>query len=119
MSDEIPQGTPYAPAPPNSSMAIVSLVAGILGLTFFPRLGSIAAVITGYMARKEIEQSLGALSGAGLATAGLVLGWIGIALGAIGLCIGGAFIIIPLCLLALGLSTQGSGMILPVLVALL
>jgi hypothetical protein len=119
MSNEIPQGTPYAPAPPNSNMAIVSLVAGILGLTFFPFLGSIAAVITGYMARKEIEQSMGALSGTGLATAGLVLGWIGIALGVLGLCVGGAFIIIPLCLLALGLSVKGSSLLIPALIALL
>jgi hypothetical protein len=119
MSNEIPQGTPYAPAPPNSSMAIVSLVAGILGLTFFPFLGSIAAVITGYMARKEIEQSMGALSGAGLATAGLVLGWIGIGLGVLGLCVGGAFIVIPLCLATFAIFNQGSSLILPVLVALL
>jgi hypothetical protein len=59
---------------PNSNMAVVSLVFGILGLTFLPTLGSIVALITGYLARKEIGQSAGALGGEGLATAGIVLG---------------------------------------------
>ena len=43
-----PEGASYQV--PNSSMAIVSLIAGILGLTFFPLLGSIVALITGILA---------------------------------------------------------------------
>ncbi|WP_040151891.1 DUF4190 domain-containing protein, partial [Xanthomonas citri] len=36
-----------------SAMAIVSLVAGILGWTLIPFLGSICAIITGHLARAE------------------------------------------------------------------
>jgi ABC-type antimicrobial peptide transport system permease subunit len=58
-----------------SSMAIVSLVAGLLGWTFAPWLGSIIAIITGHMARTEIRRDPAGLEGDGLAVAGLVLGW--------------------------------------------
>jgi len=56
-------------------MAIVSLVAGLLGWTFAPWLGSIIAIITGHMARAEIRCDPAGLEGDGLAVAGLVLGW--------------------------------------------
>lgn len=69
-----------APAPPNSTMAIVSLVSGILGWTFVPLLGSIVAIITGHMAKKEIKESMGNLGGDSMASIGLVLGYISIAL---------------------------------------
>lgn len=85
----------------NSTLAIVSLIMGILGLTFLPTIGSIVAVITGYMAQKEIRQSSGSLSGQGLATAGLVMGWIGIALSLVGICIACLiFALIPLGILS-------------------
>ncbi|WP_397571990.1 DUF4190 domain-containing protein [Silanimonas sp.] len=58
-----------------SSVAIVSLVAGLLGWTFAPWLGSIIAIITGHMARAEIRRDPAGLEGDGLAVAGLVLGW--------------------------------------------
>jgi hypothetical protein len=98
-------------------MAIVSLIAGILGLTFFPLLGCIVAIITGSMAKKEIRESSGALGGDGMATAGLVLGWIGIGLSLIGLCIGGFFLAITVCLIPLGIWSAESGMLLPGLLA--
>jgi hypothetical protein len=104
---------------PNSSMAVVSLVAGILGITFLPLIGSIVAVITGYMARKEIQQSNGDLGGDGLATAGLVLGWVGIALSVIGVCIFGVLFAVPFCLVLLGISTSNSSSMLPALLAAL
>jgi hypothetical protein len=63
------------PARRTSSMAIVSLVAGLLGWTFAPWLGSIIAIITGHMARAEIRRDPAGLEGDGLAVAGLVLGW--------------------------------------------
>ncbi|MEW5831043.1 MAG: DUF4190 domain-containing protein [Chloroflexota bacterium] len=69
-----------APAQPNSTMAIISLVSGILGWTFVPLLGSIAAIITGHMAKKEIKESMGNLGGDGMATIGLVLGYVSAAL---------------------------------------
>ena len=82
----------------NSSMAVVSLIAGILGLTLFPVLGSIVAVITGPMAKKEIAASPGTVGGEGLAQAGIIMGWIGIGLTVVGLCVGGVLIAIPFCI---------------------
>ena len=58
-----------------SPLAIISLVAGLLGWTLLPWLGSFGAIITGHMARAEIRRSAGAINGNGLAIAGLVLGW--------------------------------------------
>jgi hypothetical protein len=114
MSYNPPEGVPYQS--PNSSMAIVSLVAGILGITFFPLLGSIVALITGYAAQKEIRESAGALGGEGMATAGLVMGWIGIGLSVIGLCIGCAVLgLIPM----LAIMTKSSDWILPGLLGLI
>ena len=63
-----------------STLAIVSLVAGILGWTVVPFFGSIAAVICGHMARKEIRLAPDRLEGDGLAIAGLVLGYLAIAM---------------------------------------
>lgn len=71
-----------APASPQTStLAIISLVAGIAGWTVLPLIGSIVAVITGHMAKSEIKEQAGALGGDGLATAGLVLGYLSIGLG--------------------------------------
>ena len=58
-----------------SSLAVVSLVAGLLGWTFAPWLGSIIAIITGHMARAEIRRDPSSFEGDGLAVAGLALGW--------------------------------------------
>ena len=63
-----------------STLAIVSLIAGILGWTVVPFFGSIAAVICGHMARKEIRLAPDRLEGDGLAVAGLVLGYLSIAM---------------------------------------
>jgi hypothetical protein len=100
-------------------MALISLIAGILGLTFVPFIGSIVAVITGPMAKREILESQGALGGEGLATAGIVLGWIGIGLGVLSICGVGLFIAVPACLVLFGITTQGTGMLLPALLAFL
>lgn len=58
-----------------STLAVVSLVAGILGWTLLPLLGSLGAIITGHLARGEIRRSAGTMDGNGFAIAGLVLGW--------------------------------------------
>ncbi|RZA34035.1 MAG: DUF4190 domain-containing protein [Lysobacteraceae bacterium] len=65
------------PVRQNSALAIVSLVSGILGWTILPLVGSIVAVITGHMARKEIRLNP-ALDGDVMAVIGLVLGWVAI-----------------------------------------
>ncbi|MEP6908721.1 MAG: DUF4190 domain-containing protein [Pseudoxanthomonas sp.] len=61
----------------NSSLAIVSLISGILGWSLLPLIGSIVAVITGHLARKEIRRNP-ALDGDVMAVIGLVLGWLAI-----------------------------------------
>lgn len=81
----------YYSSAPNSTLAIVALVAGILGVTLFPLLGSIVAVIAGPMAKREINESGGTLGGESLAQIGMILGWIGLALGLCGCCIAIAF----------------------------
>lgn len=61
---------------PTSSLAVTSLILGIVGLVFVPLLASIPAVITGHMARAEIKRSEGHLDGDGMAVAGLITGYI-------------------------------------------
>lgn len=64
---------PYTPARPTNTMAIVAVVSGVLGVTFLPVVGSIAAIITGHMARREIAQT--GEEGSALALIGLILGY--------------------------------------------
>ena len=70
--------TPYIPPvmPHNSTMAIVSLISGIVSWFLLPFIAAIVAVITGHMAKNEIKKSGGMITGNGMATAGLVLGYI-------------------------------------------
>lgn len=75
------------PARTTSTMAIVSLVSGIVSWVALPFLGAIVAIITGHMARGEIRSSGGALDGDGLAIGGLILGYLQIALTIIGIAI--------------------------------
>ena len=103
---ENPSGGAYSP--PNSNLAIISLIAGILGLTLFPLIGSVVALIIGYMAKKEIQESMGSLGGDGMVKAGIILGWIGIALGVIGFCIVGVILAFSLCLVPLGILSENS-----------
>ena len=71
---------------PSSTLAIVSLVSAILGFTLVPVIGTIVALITGYMARSETRSIPARASGDGLATAGIIMGWIQVALLVIGVC---------------------------------
>ncbi len=64
------------PAAPTNSMALTSLIAGIVGWTVAPLLGSLVAIITGHMAKKELKERMGRESGDGMATAGLVMGYL-------------------------------------------
>jgi hypothetical protein len=68
---------PYAPvaAPSTNGMAVASLVLGILWIYW---IGSVLALIFGYIARQQINQAQGMQQGRGMATAGIVLGWIGV-----------------------------------------
>ncbi len=72
--------TPAANAnPKNSALAIWSLVLGVLSLVCLSILSAVPAVICGHLAYSRIRRSGGALTGDGLAIAGLVTGYIGIA----------------------------------------
>jgi hypothetical protein len=112
---------PYQPAPlQNSTTAIISLIAGIAGLTVFPIIGSIVAVILGHMAKGEIARSGGTLGGGGAATAGLVLGYVGVGLTVLGLCVFGALFGLGLCapLMLLISNPNSNSMLLPWLLAI-
>ena len=67
---------PYPPAPSTNGLAIAALVCGVggfvVGLSFIP------AIICGHLARRQIRQT--GEQGAGLALAGIILGYVGIAL---------------------------------------
>ena len=67
---------PAAPAPTTNGMSVASLVLGIVWLF---GLGSILAVIFGFVGQRQIRESGGRQSGGGMATAGIVLGFVGIA----------------------------------------
>ncbi|MEO6927674.1 MAG: DUF4190 domain-containing protein [Casimicrobiaceae bacterium] len=74
---------PYSrPASSTSSLAVVSLVFGILAWCLLPFVGAIVAIICGHMARSEIRKAApdAAIEGDGLAIAGLVLGYAHLAL---------------------------------------
>jgi hypothetical protein len=56
-------------------MAIASLVLGILWIWW---VGSVLALIFGYIGKNQIDESGGMQSGRGMAVAGIVLGWVGV-----------------------------------------
>ena len=87
MSEQIPQ-QPYTvvSTAKDSTLAIVSLVCGIGAYVILPFIAAIAAVITGHLAKKEIKESGGTIKGAGMATAGLILGYIQIAMIVLSIC---------------------------------
>jgi hypothetical protein len=71
---QYPYGGYGPPAPTRTNgMAIASMVLGILWIYW---VGSILALIFGYIARRQIRERSD--SGDGMAVAGIVLGWIGI-----------------------------------------
>jgi hypothetical protein len=95
---------PTAATRRTSGLAIASLLLGIGGLTILPLLGSIVAIILGYMARAEIRQRPAELEGHGMALAGIILGWIAVGLAILGLVIGIGF---GICALLAGFSSGG------------
>jgi hypothetical protein len=61
-------------APATNGPAIASLILGVLWIYW---IGSVLALIFGYIARQQIAQHQGMQGGRGMATAGIALGWIG------------------------------------------
>lgn len=78
MNETIPPISGNPSQPQTSGLAIWSLVLGILSLTCFSILSAIPGVICGHKALSKIKLSGGALTGQGLAIAGLVTGYLGI-----------------------------------------
>ena len=76
-----------------STTAIISLIAGIAGWVGLLGIGPLIAIICGHIAKNEINKSNGLITGSGLATAGLILGYVNLGLSIIGLCL---VIVLPL-----------------------
>ena len=86
------------PPPPmyptqSSTLAIISLIGGILGWVGVLGIGPLVAIICGHMAKSEISKAAGRITGGGMATAGLILGYLNLALSVVVLCV---FIVLPL-----------------------
>ncbi|MGH8902049.1 MAG: DUF4190 domain-containing protein [Egibacteraceae bacterium] len=64
-----------ASAQTTNGLAVAALVSGIV---WFFWIGSIIALIFGYVAKGQIDRSGGSQTGRGMAIAGIVLGWVGI-----------------------------------------
>jgi hypothetical protein len=77
---DLPGGRPQAPVayPRTNPLAITSLVCGIAQIMFGP-FATIPAIVCGHIGRNQIRRS--GEGGAGMALAGLVLGWTGLVLG--------------------------------------
>jgi hypothetical protein len=71
-----PYGYGYPPPPRRTNgLAIAAMVLGIVWVYW---IGSILALVLGYIARKQIRER--GESGDGMAIAGIVLGWVGVGL---------------------------------------
>lgn len=77
---------PVAPAvetpKATNGLAVASMVLGIVWIYW---IGSILALIFGYIAKGQIDESQGRQAGRGMAIAGIVLGWVGIGLLSLGI----------------------------------
>ncbi len=89
--------------PPNDDQATLALVLGIIGCIFCWFLGPVALFI-GNSSRQRIANSGGTLGGAGLATAGMILGIIGTVL-----LVFGVIIIILLIVAAISANPRPTG----------
>jgi hypothetical protein len=85
----IAKGIPYQNTTSTNTLAIISLVFGIISIPTACCYGcgvifAIVAIITGLIARSQIKQSAGRQGGGGLALAGVIIGAIVAALAVIG-----------------------------------
>jgi hypothetical protein len=77
----------YPPAPGYAPQYVIAqqtktngfaIAALVLGIVWIYWIGSILALVFGYIAKNQIDKSGGAQSGRGMAIAGIVLGWVGV-----------------------------------------
>ncbi|MFW0791326.1 DUF4190 domain-containing protein [Gordonia sp. CPCC 205333] len=99
-----PYGAPYAGYPgygytprATNGKAVAAMILSILGLLVSCGVLGIPGVILGHIAKKEIDESNGAQDGAGMALAGIIMGWI---------CV--AFIALFVVLVVIGLAADAS-----------
>lgn len=88
MSEYRPSYTAPVSTQETNIWALLSLISGILAWLGLFGLGGIAAVVTGHVAKSQIQASGGRMTGDGLATAGLVLGYLNLALTVMAICLG-------------------------------
>jgi hypothetical protein len=80
------QPSSYRSAIGTSTLAVVSLVFGILTWLMLPFVGALVAIICGHLARGEIRRAgPGQLDGNGMAVAGLLLGYLHLAMVILGM----------------------------------
>jgi Domain of unknown function (DUF4190) len=80
-------GYPYAPPRSTNGLAVASLITSVVGLATFLCYGlgifaGVVGAILGHVARRQIRST--GQEGAGLALAGIIVGWIGAAMGVLG-----------------------------------
>ena len=77
---------PPPPTPPMAAQPVYiqtktngfAVAALVLGIVWLYWIGSILALVFGYVAKSQIEKSGGRETGRGMAIAGIVLGWVGV-----------------------------------------
>ncbi len=85
-----PGPSPFAPRPVMSALAVLSLILGAISpfflcLCYTSFVTSLAAIVTGHIARSSIRRSGGTTTGSGVALGGLILGYLTFAVTAVGL----------------------------------
>lgn len=75
-----------------NGLAIASMVLGIVWIYW---VGSVLALVFGYTARRQIDESDGREGGRGMAIAGIVLGWVGV-----------GFLVLTLIFVVIGLTAS-------------
>jgi hypothetical protein len=99
---DLPGGRPPVTVLPakTNALAITSLVCGIAQIMFGP-FATVPAIVCGHIGRSQIRRT--GEGGAGVALAGLVLGWVGLALG----------VLLIAAIVAVGVTATHSGQISP------
>jgi len=75
---QLPGSPPVEAAPAQKSTNGLAIASMVLGIVWIYWIGSILALIFGYIAKGQIDGSQGRQGGRGMAIAGIVLGWVGI-----------------------------------------
>ena len=77
MSQPPPARPPYGSAGESGEVNRLAIASLVLGLLWLYGLGTVAALVLGYSARRQIRET--GQRGEGLAVAGIVFGWLGVA----------------------------------------